>query len=118
MPTFPAVETKSVEVPERVFVPLKYGNCPVVPVKSEEVAILSVSDVPPTNEPIVPELERPRPSESDEVPTLVRPLVPLPYKSCEDVNVLCPVPPFATLSADARVRTPALEKLEVAVAPK
>jgi hypothetical protein len=31
MPTFPLVARKSEEVEVRVLVPLKYGNCPVVP---------------------------------------------------------------------------------------
>ena len=51
------------------------------------------------------------------VATLCRAPVPAPYKRLEEVNDVAPVPPFATVSAEARVSEPSAAKLEVAVAP-
>ena len=44
--------------------------------------------------------------------------VPLPRRSVLDWTLAQPVPPDVTASADAKVKTPALEKVEVAVPPK
>ena len=46
IPTRWFVARKRLEVAVSVFVPLKYGNCPVVPVYSDEVAIVSESEEP------------------------------------------------------------------------
>ena len=81
IPRLPLVARKSVEVPVMVLVPEKYGNCPVVPVYSDEVAILS--EVAPEALVIEVKLEpvRQRPKVGLVVPTDERFAVPLPYMS-------------------------------------
>jgi hypothetical protein len=59
IPSRPVDLRNSVDVAVIVFVPLKYGNCPVVPVYREEVAMESVEAEPPTNAPRVPVTVRP-----------------------------------------------------------
>ena len=54
-PTFPDVARKREDVAVMVLVPEKYGTCPVLPVKRDEVAMVIAPEVPPTNEPRVPE---------------------------------------------------------------
>jgi hypothetical protein len=59
----------SEEVPVSAFVPEKYATCPWEPVYKEEVAMERVPAAPPTNEPRVPEYERPRARAGVEVAT-------------------------------------------------
>ena len=77
IPTLLSVETNSIEVPLSAFVPLKYGTCPVDPLKSDEVAMESVSCEEPTRA-AVPAEESPRPRASEEVATDESAFVPLP----------------------------------------
>ena len=83
-------------------------------------ARLSESDVaePPICELRVPDERSDAPTASDEVATLESAAVPLPYKSCPDENVVCPVPPLPTVSAVASVSAPVESKVLVAVPPK
>ena len=76
MPMFPFVARKSDDVAVIVLVPLKYGNCPVVPVYREEVAM--VRDWVPPELRVVRMPERPRPRVAEEVATEVSAFVPLP----------------------------------------
>ena len=71
---------------------------PLPPTFDVTPLFVMVSAVPPTNAPGVPVNEMPVPLVTDEVATLERPFVPLPYKSCAAVKVVCPVPPLATPS--------------------
>ncbi len=84
-PTLPFVLMKSVEVPVSAFVPLKYATWPVVPVKSDDVAMESDCEPPALRVVSVP--ERPRPRVAVVVPTDESAFVPFPYKSWLEVNV-------------------------------
>ena len=60
------------------------------------VANARVELAPPTNAPIVPVVVNSADGVNEVVATDERALVPLPYISCEAVNVLTPVPPLPT----------------------
>ena len=68
---------------------------------------------PPTSAPAPPERVMPLLDVSVVVATEVRPLVPFPYKSCDEVNDVCPVPPRETPSVPV-VSESAIPKVEVA----
>ena len=78
----------------------------------------SVPAAPPTSAPNVPEYASEPPIVDEVVATFCKAPVPAPYTRFPEVNDVWPVPPFATVSAEARVKTPSVPKVEVAVAPK
>lgn len=103
LPTTAAVEVErplKPKVPVVVIVPPVIGQAVAidvtepVPQVTQEIVI---GEEPSVTAPAVTDTT-PEP-ESVVVAMLLRALVPLPYKSCEDVKVTCPVPPVATGNA-------------------
>src|SRR6185437_8951549 len=110
-----AAESEVVATPPSVVFPavfVKYESCDTAMEDVVAIAngLFTVSE-PPTSAP-VPESAMPSPAVGAVVATEERPVVPFPYRSCEEVKVVLPVPPFATgkvpETAEARATLPQL----------